>query len=193
MKFDVIRQVIPDVVLIRPRVIEDERGYLMETYGLSEFSKLGISEPFVQDTQSCSVNGVLRGLHYQLQPFAQTKLIRVLRGEILDVAVDIRQGSPSYGRWVGQYLSAADSSMLLVPEGFAHGFCVLSDIAEVLYKSTKEYSPDHEAGICWDDPEIGIAWPVKRPVMSPKDSQLPPLRLARNDFSYSGSVNPEQN
>ncbi|MGC9019580.1 MAG: dTDP-4-dehydrorhamnose 3,5-epimerase, partial [Candidatus Bipolaricaulaceae bacterium] len=167
-----------------PAVFSDERGFFMETYKYSEFAAFGIRERFVQDNHSRSAKGVLRGLHYQNPPKAQGKLVRVIVGEIFDVAVDIRKGSPTYGKWVGVRLSAENKRILYIPPGFAHGFCVLSDMAEVVYKVTEEYSPVHEAGIIWNDPEIGIEWPVERPIISPKDAKWPPLREAVNDFSY---------
>lgn len=184
MAFRFERLAIPEVVLVEPKVSSDERGFFMETYKLSEFAALGIRKPFVQDNHSRSARGVLRGLHYQNPPRAQAKLVRVVVGEIFDVAVDIRKGSPTYGRWVAQTLSAENKRMLYIPEGFAHGFCALSDVAEVVYKVTEEYSREHEAGILWNDPDIGIAWPTKRPTVSPKDAQFPLLRDAVNHFSF---------
>ena len=148
----------------------------MESYKYSEFFAFGIKERFVQDNHSRSKKGVLRGLHYQRHPKAQGKLVRVVVGEIFDVAVDLRLNSPTYGKWVGERLSAENKRMLYIPPGFAHGFCVLSEEAEVLYKTTEEYSPDHDAGIIWNDPEIGIDWPIERPILSPKDAALPMLR-----------------
>lgn len=176
MPFRFERLEIPEVILIEPKVFSDERGFFMETYKYSNFAAFGIKERFVQDNHSRSVKGVLRGLHYQRPPKAQGKLVRVLVGEIFDVAVDIRKGSPTYGKWVGVMLSAENRWMLYIPPGFAHGFCVLSEEAEVTYKVTEEYSPEHDAGIIWNDPEIGIDWPVEQPILSAKDAGLPPLR-----------------
>ena len=186
MPFRFQRLEIPEVVLIEPKVFADGRGFFMETYKLSDFSEFGIKEPFVQDNHSHSVKGVLRGLHYQNPPKAQGKLVRVVRGEIYDVAVDIRKGSPTYGKWIGVVLSEENKLMLYVPPGFAHGFCVLSEVAEVVYKCTEEYDPVAEAGIIWNDPEIGIKWPIEAPILSEKDSKWPRLRDAINHFVYVG-------
>jgi dTDP-4-dehydrorhamnose 3,5-epimerase len=186
MPFVFKRLEIPDLILIEPKVFEDERGFFLEAYKYSDFQAFGISEHFLQDNHSRSTKGVLRGLHYQNPPKAQGKLIRVIAGEIFDVAVDIRKGSPTYGKWVGLILSAQNKRMLYVPPGFAHGFCVLSDVAEVLYKTTEEYSPKYEAGILWNDPDIGITWPIKDPILSEKDKKWPPLREAWNEFVYGG-------
>ena len=175
---------IPELIIIEPQVFQDVRGFFMESYKYSEFASYGIVESFVQDNHSYSKKGVLRGLHYQNPPRGQGKLVRVILGEIFDVAVDIRKGSPTFGKWVGVVLSAEDRKMLYIPPGFAHGFCVLSDDAEVLYKSTDEYAPEYEAGIVWNDPEIGVDWPVKDPIISSKDASLPALRQARNEFLY---------
>ncbi|RLG08532.1 MAG: dTDP-4-dehydrorhamnose 3,5-epimerase [Thaumarchaeota archaeon] len=186
MPFRFKRLEIPDVVLVEPMVFHDERGFFMEAYKYSDFAAFGIGERFVQDNHSRSVKGVLRGLHYQNPPKAQGKLVRVIVGEIFDVAVDIRKGSPTYGRWVGVRLSAENKKMLYIPPGFAHGFCVLSEVAEVIYKVTEEYAPECEAGIIWNDPEIGIEWPIKSPTLSPKDASWPPLQDAVNEFLYEG-------
>ena len=167
---------IPDVILIEPKVFPDERGFFMESYKYSEFAAFGIEKHFVQDNRSRSTRGVLRGLHYQKAPKAQGKLVRVVVGEIFDVGVDIRKDSPTYGKWVGEVLSAENKRMLYIPAGFAHGFCVLSKEAEVLYKTTEEYAPEYDAGIIWNDPDIGINWPIERPILSKKDAALPMLR-----------------
>lgn len=180
---------IPDVVLIRLRPFHDNRGSFMEVYRRSEFAAHGISETFVQDNLSRSISqGVLRGLHYQKHPHAQGKLVMVLRGTIYDVAVDIRCGSPTYGRWVGVTLSHDTHSMLYIPPGFAHGFCVMSDGADVLYKCTNEYAPEVDRGIRWDDPELAIPWPVKEPMLSEKDRAWPTLREADNNYVYPCEV-----
>ena len=184
MAFRVRSLEVPEVFLIEAHAYEDNRGWFMETYKYSEFAAHGITETFVQDNCSHSVRGVLRGLHYQKHPKAQAKLVQVLRGEIFDVEVDLRKGSPSYGRWVGVTLSGHDRRMLYVPVGFAHGFCVLSETADVVYKVSAEYTPEFDRGILWNDPEIGIRWPLENPILSPKDSRLPPLRKADSDFSY---------
>lgn len=173
---------IPDVVLIEPMVFEDERGFFMETYKYSVFASSGIPERFVQDNHSRSVKGVIRGLHYQKNPKAQGKLVRVLAGEIFDVAVDIRKTSPTYGKWVGAVLSAQNKNMLYVPPEFAHGFCALIDGTEVIYKTTDEYAPEAERGIVWDDPDLAITWPVEQPIVSSKDAALPRFKAAENEF-----------
>lgn len=178
MPFSFTRLAIPDVILIEPQAFVDERGCFMETYRHSDFAGFGITEAFAQDNHSRSLRGVLRGLHYQKAPHAQGKLVRAVVGEVFDVAVDIRKGSRTYGKWVGEILSAENRRMLYVPAGFAHGFCVLSEVAEVFYKSTREYAPDSDAGIIWNDPDIGIQWPIDKPLLSEKDAALPRLRQA---------------
>ncbi len=188
MPFKFQRLEIPELILIDPQVFYDERGFFLEAYKYSEFSSFGIPDRFLQDNHSYSKHKVLRGLHYQNPPKAQGKLIRVISGEIFDVAVDIRKGSPTYGKWVGVVLSSENKRMLYIPPGFAHGFLVLSERAEVLYKTTEEYSPEYEAGIIWNDPEIGIEWPIKDPILSPKDQSWPRLREAKNDFVYKGGA-----
>ncbi|MEW5746230.1 MAG: dTDP-4-dehydrorhamnose 3,5-epimerase [Nitrospirota bacterium] len=175
---------LPGVILIRPRLFTDERGFFMEAYKHSDFARAGIPGYFVQDNHSKSGRGTLRGLHYQKSPAAQGKLVRCLKGSVYDVAADIRRGSPTYGQWIGVELAEGNSHMLYIPPAFAHGFAVLSDTAEVLYKCTAEYSPDHERGIVWNDPDLAIAWPVSSPVLSEKDKRLPSLRNADNNFEY---------
>jgi dTDP-4-dehydrorhamnose 3,5-epimerase len=165
-----IPTLIPDVFLIEPKVFQDERGFFLESYQKKRFKEAGIDADFVQDNHSKSCQGVLRGLHYQIkQP--QGKLVRVIVGEIFDVAVDIRKNSRTFGKWVGDHLSAENKKMLWVPEGFAHGIYVTSPQAEVLYKSTDYYAPEWERTIAWNDPAINIQWPTKgeRPMLSPKD------------------------
>ena len=169
---------IPEVILVEPRRSGDARGFFMETYKRSEFAANGIAEDFVQDNYSRSARGVLRGLHYQKQPQAQGKLVMVMQGAVFDVAVDIRPDSPTFTRWVGVRLSADEPRLLYIPPGFAHGFCVLSEMADFTYKVTSEYSQAHERGIAWNDPEIGIEWPVAEPTLSARDQALPPLRQA---------------
>jgi dTDP-4-dehydrorhamnose 3,5-epimerase len=170
---------LPEVLLIEPKVFGDSRGFFFESWNAREFERAGVSARFVQDNHSRSAKGVLRGLHFQVrQP--QGKLIRVIAGEIFDVAVDIRRGSPTFGKWEGARLSAESKAMLWVPIGFAHGFCVLSDFAEVLYKATEFYAPEHERCILWNDPEIGIEWPLSgAPLLSAKDAAGLPLRDAQ--------------
>lgn len=188
MPFRFEPQAIPEVILIEAKAFPDERGFFMETYKESEFRSGGIPQSFVQDNFSSSRRGVLRGLHYQMNPAAQGKLVCCLQGEIFDVAVDIRKGSPSYGRWVSAILSAENRRMLWVPEGFAHGFQALSDQVMVLYKVTAEYNPATDRGIRWDDAAIGIDWPIKNPLLSPKDALMPSLAEAENNFIYGEST-----
>lgn len=180
--FDFQRLEIPEVVLIEPTAFKDDRGFFMETYKRSEFAAFGIEERFVQDNHSKSTKGVLRGLHYQKNPKAQGKLVRVVEGEVFDVAVDIRKNSSTYGKWVGAVLSAQNRKMLYIPPDFAHGFCVLSDTAEVVYKATDEYAPQLERGIVWNDPDLGINWPTEQPIISSKDADLPLFKVADNPF-----------
>jgi len=156
------------VLLVTPQVFGDERGFFMETYNRDKAIDLGLPGEFVQDNHSKSSYGVLRGLHYQ-NPTWQGKLVRVVQGEIFDVAVDIRTGSPTYGEWVGFTLNDENKQQLYVPEGFAHGFCVTSPTAEVVYKCTDMYAPDQEGSVMWNDPDIGIDWPVENPSLSAKD------------------------
>ncbi len=162
----------------------DDRGFFMESYKRSEFVSNGITEKFVQDNHSCSSKDVLRGLHYQKNPKSQGKLIRVLSGEIFDVAVDMRKGSPTYGKWLGEILSEDKANMLFIPPGFAHGFCVLSEKADIFYKATEEYAPECDSGIIWNDPELNIQWPIADPILSSKDTLLPLLQDADNNFNY---------
>ena len=163
---------IPDVLLLEPKVFGDERGFFFESYNRHSFREAtGIDVDFVQDNHSRSVKGVLRGLHYQLPPKAQGKLVRVVFGEVFDVAVDIRKGSPTFGKWVGEVLSAENKRQMWIPSGFAHGFVTLSESAEFLYKTTDYYSPQHERCIRWDDAAIGVAWPLTgAPTLSGKDA-----------------------
>ena len=184
MPFKFQRLEIPDVILVEAQAFTDERGFFMESFKESAFNANGINTRFVQDNYSHSIKGVLRGLHYQKVPKAQAKIVIVTRGEIFDVAADIRKGSPTYGKWVGTILSDKNHRLLYVPEGFAHGFCVLSDQADVLYKVNSEYSQDHERGILWNDAELDIKWPVDKPIVIKKDLQLPILKNADNNFVY---------
>jgi dTDP-4-dehydrorhamnose 3,5-epimerase len=167
------------VILIEPRVFADDRGAFLETYKRSDFVSAGIAEAFVQDNQSISQAGVLRGLHYQLDPHAQGKLVRVTSGRAWDVAVDIRRDSPTFGKWVGFELSGENYRMLYIPPGFAHGFLALEDDTHLGYKCTAEYDTASEAGIRWDDADLGITWPRTDVVLSEKDAALPPLAEAR--------------
>jgi dTDP-4-dehydrorhamnose 3,5-epimerase len=161
---------LPEVLLIEPDVHSDARGFFLETYHQQKFEQLGIRDRFVQDNHSLSARGTLRGLHYQLR-FAQAKLCRVIQGEVLDVAVDIRRGSPNFGKWVGAKLSAENKRQIYVPGGFAHGFVVLSETAEFLYKCSDFYHPEDEQGILWNDPELRIDWKIPDPTLSSKDQR----------------------
>ena len=175
MPFEFIPAKIADVLLIKPKIYKDSRGFFMETFKSSEFVAAGISANFIQDNQSRSVKGVLRGLHYQLPPAAQAKLVRCLSGKIFDVAVDIRKNSATFGQWVGATLSSESGEMLYIPEGFAHGFLTLSDTADVLYKVSGKYAPELERGIIWNDADIGIDWPEDDVLLSEKDEKNPGL------------------
>ena len=165
---------LPGVILVEPVVFGDERGFFMEAYHRRKYDAGGITGRFVQDNHSHSARGVLRGLHYQLR-HPQSKLVYVITGEIFDVAVDIRQGSATFGQWVGTYLSRENKRQLFIPEGFAHGFCVTSDRADVMYKCTDFYVPDDDFGLLWSDPELAIHWPVQTPSLSEKDRRHHPL------------------
>jgi dTDP-4-dehydrorhamnose 3,5-epimerase len=172
---NVIETKLPGVLIIEPKVFGDERGYFMETYSARRYAEIGVDVEFVQDNVSYSRRGTLRGLHYQ-NPQAQGKLAQVLLGEVFDVAVDIRLGSPTFGQWVGIELSAENQRQMYVPPGFAHGFCVTSDAALFAYKCSELYNARAEGGILWNDPEIGIAWPVADPLLSEKDRAAPRLK-----------------
>lgn len=187
MPFDFEPCAIPDVILVKPRVFGDQRGFFLETYKQAAFQAQGMPLAFVQTNHSRSEAGVLRGLHYQRPPKAQGKLIGAVRGAIFDVAVDIRKGSPTFGQWVGEVLSDENHHLLYLPPGFAHGFCVLSDIADVVYQVTAAYAPDHDTGILWNDPDIGIEWPVAAPKLSARDWDHPRLRDAPSDFVYTAT------
>ncbi len=168
---------LPDLLLIEPKLYADARGFFLESYKASAFAPYGIP-PFVQTNHSHSVYGVLRGLHYQLPPFAQGKLVMAVRGVIFDVGVDLRRSSPTFGRWAGVILSEENHRLLYIPPGFAHGFCVLSDEADVIYQVTAEYAPQADRGVRWDDPTIGVEWPIEAPLLSPKDAAQPLLEEA---------------
>ena len=171
---NVYETALPGVCLIEPRVFKDARGFFMETWHAERYRQAHIPGPFVQDNCSHSTHGVLRGLHYQLK-HPQGKLVSVLQGEVFDVVVDIRPGSPSFGRWIGEILSANNHRQLYIPPGFAHGFCVLSDSADFLYKCTDFYASEDEYGLRWDDPTLSIDWPVLTPLLSDKDRCYPTL------------------
>lgn len=171
--------------LLDPVVHGDHRGFFMESYNESVMQEIGVDINFIQDNQSLSAEpGVLRGLHYQLNPKAQTKLIRVLTGAIYDVILDIRKGSPTFGQWVGVILSENNKRQLLVPKGFAHGFCTLVQNTQVLYKVDEYYSPEHDRGILWNDPALGIDWPVSEPLLSDKDQRHPLFEKAEMNFDW---------
>jgi dTDP-4-dehydrorhamnose 3,5-epimerase len=176
---NIIQTKIPDLLIIEPRVFEDSRGFFCESYNEKVFSeKLGLNVHFVQDNHSRSTKNVLRGLHYQIQQ-SQGKLVRVVVGSIFDVAVDLRKSSPTFGQWVSCILSAENKQQLWIPPGFAHGFCVISENAEVLYKTTDYYAPQHERCILWNDPDLGISWPLtEEPVVSTKDQKGQPFNKA---------------
>lgn len=182
MGFTFEPQAIPDVILVTPPRFGDERGFFMETYKASVFQENGIPQVFGQDNHSFSRVGILRGLHYQLNPYPQGKLVRCPMGRIFDVAVDIRRGSPTFGQWVGATLDDTLHQMLWVPEGFAHGFVVLSETAHVLYKTTGEYHGPSDRGILWNDPAIGIDWPIAEVQLSDKDQHQPLLADAELNF-----------
>ncbi|MCQ2977273.1 MAG: dTDP-4-dehydrorhamnose 3,5-epimerase [archaeon] len=185
-KFNIIKKEIEGVFVVEPTVFEDERGYFMETYNENDFKAEGIDLTFVQDNQSKSSKGVLRGLHFQYtQP--QGKLVRVIKGEVFDVGVDLRKDSETYGKWVGEILSEDNKKQLFIPKGFAHGFLVLSDEAEFVYKCTDFYNPGDEGGIQWNDPKIGIEWPLgdlkeEDLILSEKDKLWKPMSETKTDF-----------
>ena len=184
---EVIETALEGVLVIKPRIFEDERGYFFESFSQREFCSKVRPVEFVQDNESRSVRGVLRGLHFQKPPHAQSKLVRVVRGRVLDVAVDIRKGSPTYGAWVSQELSEDNHLQLFIPRGFAHGFAVLSDIAVFQYKCDNFYAPQSEGAIAWDDPDIGVDWqlPSDSVILSAKDRCHPSFRDFEPVFDYS--------
>ncbi|MCA1041609.1 dTDP-4-dehydrorhamnose 3,5-epimerase [Bacillus infantis] len=186
----VIKTDLEGVKVIEPTVFGDYRGWFMETYNKAKFLEIGLDLNFVQDNHSFSAaKGTLRGLHYQLNPKAQTKLIRCTKGAIFDVAVDIRKNSPSFSKWFGIELSDENKKQLLVPKGFAHAFITLTDNVEVQYKVDELYSPENDRGIIWNDPEIGIEWPIDiTPILSEKDQKAPLLKYAKNNFNYGSGV-----
>jgi dTDP-4-dehydrorhamnose 3,5-epimerase len=177
----------PGLMIYEPKVFPDSRGYFFESYNQKDFDFANQSFDFVQDNQSKSTYGVIRGLHYQVNPFAQTKLIRVLSGNILDIAVDIRKGSPAYGKVFSLELSADNKLQLLIPKGFAHGFSVLSEVAEVLYKCDNYYNKASEGSIIWNDPDLNVDWKIAagKEIISEKDAVHPPFREAVHNFTFS--------
>jgi len=176
MPFEFERLEIPDVILIKPKVFEDHRGFFMETYKKDDFEKIGIKNEFVQENHSKSIFGVLRGLHFQKEPYSQAKLVRCIRGVIFDVAVDIRRDSPTFGKYVSVILSEHTKEILYIPRGFAHGFEVLSETAEVVYLVDNLYAPQSEGGIIWNDESLNIKWPIRNPILSEKDKKWPTLK-----------------
>ena len=175
---------IPDVLIIEVSVFRDDRGYFTELYKESSWAEAGFHETFVQDNMSVSGQGTLRGLHYQLNPRAQGKLVRVLRGSVFDVAVDIRRGSPTFGQWVGYTLSEENALSLWIPIGFAHGFLVLEENTQVMYKCTSPWMADAERTIVYNDPAVGIEWPIEPTGLNPRDAEAPPLSEAEMNFTY---------
>lgn len=173
--------------ILKPKVFSDSRGYLLESYNRKDLLEVGIDADFVQDNVSCSGKGILRGLHFQTKQ-AQDKLVKSIRGKIFDVAVDLRKGSPSFGKWEGIILDDKDHLMLFVPKGFAHGFLVLSEMAHFHYKCSNYYAPEHEGGVIWNDPQIGIRWPLEGivPLLSPKDRANPLLCDMNSPFIWTG-------
>ena len=173
MKFD--RTEIPDVIIVKPEVINDHRGFFMESYHIDKFSIGGIKSIFVQDNYARSIKNTIRGLHFQVM-CPQAKLLRCLKGSIFDVAVDLRINSPHYCKWVGVELSEENQYQLYIPEGFAHGYCVVSDSADISYKCSEVYYPEYDSGIYWNDPDLAIKWPVEDPILSNKDIKLPRIK-----------------
>lgn len=169
MSFEFERLEIPDIILIKPKVFEDERGFFMESYKKEDFEEAGIKGEFIQDNHSKSEYGVLRGLHFQREPYAQAKIVRCVRGEIYDVAVDLQKNTPTFGKYVGVNLSEENKYQLYIPRYCAHGFLVLSDTAEVIYKVDNVYAPEYESGLIWNDPDVNIRWPIDSPILSEKD------------------------
>jgi len=187
MPVTIIKTRIPDVVIIEPAVFRDKRGFFLETYNKNMLLKNGLDVTFVQDNHSHSERGTLRGLHYQLM-YPQAKLVFVVRGAVFDVAVDIRRGSPTFGTWIGEVLSEENKRQMYIPEGFAHGFCVLSDSADFMYKCTDFYHPEDDRGINWNDPSLGVTWPITGPTLSEKDTGLPLLEEISPDLLFSYDV-----
>ncbi|MBC7128954.1 MAG: dTDP-4-dehydrorhamnose 3,5-epimerase [Thermoplasmatales archaeon] len=176
MPFEFKRMEIPDVILVKPKVFYDNRGFFMESYVKSHFEKAGIKGEFVQDNHSMSCGGVIRGLHFQKTPYAQAKLVRCVKGAIYDVAVDLRSNSPTYGKYVGVILSESNKYMVYIPRGFAHGFASLTERVEVLYKVDNIFAPESEGGLIWNDPDVNIEWPIEEPILSEKDKKWPTLK-----------------
>jgi dTDP-4-dehydrorhamnose 3,5-epimerase len=188
-KFKKIETPLEGVYILEPTVFEDHRGFFMESYNKRDFEEIGLYFDFVQDNHSLSVQaGVLRGLHFQLEPKAQTKVVRVLKGVIYDVVVDIRKGSPTFGKWIGVIVSEYNKRQIVVPKGFAHGVLTLVPNTEILYKVDEYYSPEHDRAIRWNDPDLNIDWPIKEPILSDKDKNAPFLKdiIDEINFYYKG-------
>lgn len=182
---NIIKTRLDGVIIIEPKVFRDERGFFTESYSFKKFEEAGLHYNFIQDNHSLSVReGTIRGLHYQANPKAQTKLVRILKGEALDVAIDIRLGSPTYRQWISIKLSTENMRQLIIPRGFAHGICTLAPDTEVFYKVDEFYAPDCDRAIRWNDPDIAIEWPYNDPLLSEKDSNAPLLKDAENNFIY---------
>lgn len=187
MTMKVIQTTLPGVLILEPEVFGDQRGYFLETWRSTRYEEAGIRGPFVQDNISFSCKGTLRGLHFQY-PQAQGKLVQVLSGEVMDVAVDVRVGSPTFGQWIGEWLSESNHRQMYIPPGFAHGYCVISEAALFSYKCTDFYNPATEIGIIWNDPELNIKWSINEPVLSSKDGSYPRLKdLPREKLPHYGS------
>jgi dTDP-4-dehydrorhamnose 3,5-epimerase len=181
----VIKTKLDGVLIIEPTVFEDHRGFFMESYNQQKYKEIGLDINFVQDNHSLSVDaGTIRGLHYQLNPKAQTKCVRVLSGALYDVAVDIRRNSPTFGQWAGVILSEENKRQFIVPKGFAHGICTLVKKTQIMYKVDEFYSVEHDRGILWNDPQLGITWPTANPILSAKDQNQPLLEAADINFKY---------
>jgi len=184
-KFKKIETPLEGVYILEPTVFEDHRGFFMESYNKRDFEEIGLYFDFVQDNHSLSVQaGVLRGLHFQLEPKAQTKVVRVLKGVIYDVVVDLRKGSPTFGKWIGVILSEYNKRQIVVPKGFAHGVLTLVPNTEILYKVDEYYSPEHDRAIRWNDPDLNIDWPIKEPILSEKDKNAPFLKDIINEINF---------
>ena len=181
MPLRIIKSAIPDVMIIEPEVFGDRRGFFIETYHQRKYAENGLDRTFVQDNHSHSSQGVIRGLHYQLN-HPQGKLVFVVKGVIFDVAVDIRRGSPTFGHWVGEILSEENNRRMFIPEGFAHGFCVLSDTVDFMYKCSDFYHPEDDRGVNWSDETLSIDWPIKDPVLSDRDASLPMLHDVQEEL-----------
>jgi len=182
-----IKTTLKDAYIFEPKVFGDHRGFFMETYNEKMFEEAGLKFNFIQDNHAMSAEtGTLRGMHFQLEPYAQTKLVRVIKGAVYDVIVDIREGSPTYGQWEGFILSEDNKRQLLVPQGFAHGYCTLVKDTEFVYKVDNYYSPECDRGLAWDDPDLNIQWPTSKPILSEKDKKQPLFKDLGRSFIYKG-------